>query len=200
MSLELINTLGTVITVLIVAAAAVAALVQLRHLRAGNQINAMLSIGEEFSAKRFSDAQTLVREQLEAALNDPLFREYNVALDRRHATPDVKPEYEELHKAVNLVGNSYEELGILVKNGVVDQSIFLDRYSWVIAGNWTRLEKLLGLAREATGNVALWENFEYLAVLSEDWMRARPNGTYPARMRRMAVRNPWPIAPEPAIL
>ena len=171
MSLELINTLGTVITVLIVAAAAIAALVQLRHLRAGNQINAMLSIGEEFGAKRFSDAQTLVREQLEAALNDPLFREYSVALDRRHATPDVKPEYVELRTAANLVGNSYEELGILVKNGVVDQGIFLDRYSWVIAGNWTRLEKLLGLAREATGKVALWENFEYLAVLSEDWMR-----------------------------
>jgi hypothetical protein len=49
MSLELINTLGTVTTVAIVAAAAIAALVQLRHLRAGNQINAMLSIGQRIS-------------------------------------------------------------------------------------------------------------------------------------------------------
>ncbi len=49
MSLELTNNLGTVTTVVIVAAAALAGLVQLRHLRAGNQINAMLTIGEELS-------------------------------------------------------------------------------------------------------------------------------------------------------
>ena len=46
MSLELINTFATLLTVAIIAATAVAAMVQLRHLRAGNQINAMLAIGE----------------------------------------------------------------------------------------------------------------------------------------------------------
>ena len=37
MSLELVNTFGTLLTVAIIAATAIAAMVQLRHLRASNQ-------------------------------------------------------------------------------------------------------------------------------------------------------------------
>lgn len=72
MSLELINTLGTLTTVVIVAAAAIAALIQLRHLRAGNQINAMISIGNQVD--QIQDANTLVRQKLDSALEDPAYR------------------------------------------------------------------------------------------------------------------------------
>jgi len=44
MSLELINAVAGLATVTIVAVTAVAALIQLRHLRAGNQISALLSV------------------------------------------------------------------------------------------------------------------------------------------------------------
>ena len=40
---------------------------------------------------------------------------------------------------------------------------------------------------------AIWENFEYLAVLSEDWIRQNTS-TYPKGVRRMGVVNPWPVA------
>ena len=64
--------------------------------------------------------------------------------------------------------NGYEELGILVKNGIVDKDLFLDRYSWVITGVWRATDKAVADARQDTGQAAIWENFEYLAVLSKE--------------------------------
>ena len=187
MSLESINTLGTLLTACIIAATAIVAIVQLRHLRAGNQISAMLNIGEHLGTPEFMDAQKLIREELTEALNDPLFLEYNDAYDRSDPVPKVPPEYDALRKATLVVGNGYEELGILVKNGIVDRDMFLDRYSWVLFRAWNRLMPLAANARIATGQEAAWENFEYLAVLAQDWMRYHPT-SYPKGMRRMPMQ------------
>ena len=197
MSLELINTLGTVTTVVIVAAAAIAALVQLRHLRAGNQINAMLSIGNQYDDKAFRDASALVQHKGATVLDDPLYREYEFNMSRGLPTPTVPDDFVQLRSAVNLIGNTHEELGILVKNGLVDKDIFLDRYSYVIAGNWDLLERYTAYARAAAANDSIWENFEYITVLSQDWMRDRPS-TYPKGLRRLQLHNPWPVPPMPA--
>jgi hypothetical protein len=196
MSLEMLNTLGTLTTVAIVAATAIAALVQLRHLRAGNQINAMLSIGENFANPGYRDAVYLVNRKLAGALEDPVFREYCAALSRGQQPPEVDGEYVDLRRAANLIGNTYEELGILVKNGIVDRSLFLDRYYGVIIGSWNRLSKFNAFCRAAERTSAGWENFEYLTVLSEDWKRLHPT-TYPKGVRRLDQLNPWPV-PEPA--
>jgi len=199
MSLELINTLGTVTTVVIVAAAAIAALVQLRHLRAGNQINAMLSIGAELQSEAFQAAQDIVSGQLKSALEDAIFRNYNTALGRSLPLPAVEPRYIDLRRAVIRIGNSIEELGILVKNGIVDKNLFLDRYNFVVVRNWNNLESFTALSRDATGRSALWENFEYLTVLCQDWERRYPS-TYPKGVRRMQLHNPWPVPPVPATI
>jgi hypothetical protein len=69
MSLELLNAIGTLLTVTIVAATAIAALVQLRHLRAGNQINAMLRIGEELGAKFTRPGRVYPRLKISAKIS-----------------------------------------------------------------------------------------------------------------------------------
>jgi hypothetical protein len=193
MSLELLNTFGTLTTVVIVAATAIAALVQLRHLRAGNQVNALLSVDEELSSKGFEDAARLIDQYFEAAMGDPLFRDSIIAAARNQKLPEVSSAYAELRQASRLIGNSYENLGILVKRGIVDQNMFLDCYAWVILRDWKKSDPGLALAREASGNNTIWENFEYLAVLSEDWMKSHADGTYPQGVRRMQLTNPWPI-------
>jgi hypothetical protein len=184
MPLELLNTIGSMLTACIIAATAIVAIVQLRHLRASNQISAMLNIGEELRAPEFTRSIQVIRAQLDAAMRDPLFRAYNNAWDSNSAVPDVPEEYEALRNASTLIGNAYEELGILVKNGIVDRDLFLDRYSWTILGMWRRLEQVCADSRVATGQAALWENFEYLAVLSEDWLRDHVSA-YPKGARRM---------------
>jgi hypothetical protein len=191
MSLELLNALASLLTVCIIAATAIAAMVQLRHLREGNQISAMLAIGEQLTNDRFTDAQTLIRQKLPAMDDDPKFRAYNMGVLSGH-TPDVIPEYEEIRVAVRLVGNSYEDLAILVKRGIVDSNLFLDRYSWLVLTYWKLMDKGLADAREAIGRRSIWENFEYLAVLSEDWMRQHPS-MYPKDVRRMPMPHRPPL-------
>jgi len=191
MSLEFVNTLGTFTTCAIIAATAIAAMVQLRHMRAGNQINAMLSIGEELSAKDFTDSWQLVQTRLLPALDDPEFRAFLVEAARGGFQP-ASDDYVAMRRALLAVGNAYEELGILVKNGIVDRTLFLDRYCWVISNRWNLLQDVVGLNREASGQQGIWENFEYLAVLSEDFAREH-GSTYPKGVRRMPVRNPWPL-------
>jgi hypothetical protein len=191
MSLELLNAFASLLTVCIIAATAVAALAQLRHLRAGNQITAMLAIGEELSSKAITDARDLIRIELPLLEDDEAWRAYNARADRRQAQEPMA-EYEELRQAAILVGNAYEELGILVKQGIVDKDIFLDRYSYVILGLWARLEKTVVDSRDATGQQAVWENFEYLAVLSEDWLRDHPS-VYPRGVRRMPLPKRPPL-------
>jgi heme/copper-type cytochrome/quinol oxidase subunit 2 len=193
MSLEILNAVAPILTVVIVGATAIAALVQLKHLRAGNQITAMLAIGEELSGKTFSDATDLVRDKLGEAIEDPKFREYEVALSLDQTAPDVDRSYVEVRRASLVVGNGYEELGILVKRGIIDRDMFLDRYCWVISGAWKRLEPVTALGRAAMENDWAWENFEYLAVLAEDWMAKHGAGTYPHGMRRMKLSNRWPL-------
>src|SRR5579863_4542817 len=197
MSLELLNTFGTLLTAAIVAATAIAALVQLRHLRAGNQINAMLSIGNQYDDKEFRDARHLMQHKVATALDDPLFREYEFTVSRSLPVPTVPEDFVQLRSAVNLIGNTHEELGILVKNGIVDRDLFLDRYCWVIATGWKRMERYVAYIREVNGDDGIWENFEYLAVLSEDYLVEHPS-TYPRGVRRMQPRNPWPMPAMPA--
>ena len=197
MSLELVNTFGTLLTVAIVAATAIAAMVQLRHLRAGNQINAMLSISSQFDNQAFLDAGDLVREKAASAIGDPLYRTYALAV--AHHEPATAPREDDItiRRAIVLVANTYEELGILVKNGIVDRDLFLDRYCWVIAQRWRVLEEHIAFFRAITGDDAIWENFEFLTVLSQDYQRQHPS-RYPAGMRRLKPVNTWPLPPMPA--
>jgi len=192
MPLELLNTFGTLATVAIVAATAFAALIQLRHLRAGNQINAMISIGDKFQSTEFARALETVGTDLDAALDDQAFRDYLMALSQRSPTGDVPARYKEARHAALLVGNTYEELGILIKNGIVDRDLFLDRYCAVAIGAWKRLESYLAFTREVQDDQAIWENFEMIVALSERWVREHPS-TYPSNLDRLRIVNPWPI-------
>lgn len=197
MSLELLSTLGTLTTVVIVAATAIAALVQLRHLRAGNQINAILNVAAVINGAAFGEALNLIGAKLTSALGDPEFREYWIALQRGATLPAVDPAYVELRAAVVTLANTYEQLGVLVRNGMIDQTIFVEGFCAPLLGLWRRLENLTAYVREADDDQALWENFEYLAVLSEDWLRQHTT-TYPRDMRRLEIHNPWPISRAPA--
>src|SRR5579871_2449681 len=169
MSLELINTAASLLTVTIVGAAALAALIQLRHLRAANQINALLAVNKKLDSRDFTDALAIVNGGLEAALADPKFRDYEIAIRQRVPPPSVDKRCADMHHACILVGNTFELMGSLVKNGMVDQTLLIDQYCGVTLGAWKRLANYTALGR-AAGDPNGWEYFEYLAVLSEDWL------------------------------
>ncbi len=190
MSLELLNTFGTFLTVAIVAATAIAALVQLRHLRAGNQINAMLSIGDRFQGADFAESVDLIQGNLEALLEDPEFRNYIIAVRRNPIVPEVSPLFRDVRTAAVTVGNVYEELGILVRNNIIDRTLFLDRYCGVIVRAWIRLEKFIAFIRLVSGDEGIWENFELITVFSQDWLERYPT-SYPKGVRRLNPQCSW---------
>jgi hypothetical protein len=191
MSIEWVSTIGSLLTVLIVGATAIAALVQLRHMRAGNQINAILTIGEKFMEPRYEDARALVTAGLDDALQDPRFREHVIARVSRNAIPGIPEQYLAMLRAVNLVGNMFEEIGNLVKNGIVDEYLLLDEYVTQVIAMWNRLEPYTALTRDVTGDMGLWDNFEYLTVRARAFIAAHPT-TYPKGVARIPLTNRWP--------
>ena len=81
------------------------------------------------------------------------------------------------------------QAGVFVKAGLLDKDLALDLWSGVSIGTWNRFAPLTALVRRS--NSSLWENFEYLTVLSEDFSAAHARGTYPAGMRRLVLKDEW---------
>lgn len=184
MSSELWNNIVTFATFLVISATAIAALIQLRHLRSGNYIAAVNELRKTTASDEMQAAFYFVETQLATKLEDPQFR--NSITNAAMRTKDDQA----LIALINLVGNFYESMGVLIKEGLVKPAVVLEIWCLVIHDNWKKLAPLTALYRRKVGT-SLWENFEYLAVLSEDWIALHPEGTYPVHHRRLHLADPW---------
>lgn len=184
MHLELVNTLATLGTFVVIAATAIAAIVQLRHARSSNHIAALNELRETMETPQFQGAQHFVDAQLAAALANPAFR-HSIATPSAR-TDETRPLWEH----VRSIGNFYEGMGVLVKTGLVDKELVSQLWADQVNAAWKNLGPLAVIARRRVGD-GLWENFEYLAVLQQDWLAAHPKGTYPAGVRRTELKDEW---------
>lgn len=184
MSLELANTLATFGTFIVIAATAIAAVVQLRHARTGNIIAALNELSETTAQPHYETAAHIVSTQLAAKLQDPAFR-YQIATPAAR-TDEMRPFWE----ASKVIGNFYENMGLLVKAGLVDQALVMQMWVDSVIPMWEQIAPVVAIQRRGTGN-AIWEHFEYLAVFAEDWHNAHPKGTYPAGVRRLSIKDEW---------
>jgi len=184
MTLELWNTFATFGTFIVIAATAIAALVQLRHARGSNQIAAMGELQDAAQTSEFVMAENWVATQMAGKLEDAEFRFQVVNRSAR------TPENDALISNSNKIGNYYEQVGVLVKNGLVDKDIALDLWAENAPFYWDLLAPITAMVRERFG-ASLWENFEYFVVLSQDWLSAHPTGAYPVGVRRIDLKNKW---------
>ena len=187
--LEVWNTLGTYATCLVIAGTAVAALVQLRHARGGNQISVLRDLNDKKATPEFVEAVQFVLAELPEKIQDKAFR-YQVA----HAAARTQANYRAIAKVIN-VGNYYEETGLLCKYGLIDCDVMLNMLSGSIVEMWDALSNVAAILRDVHG-LAVWENFEYVTVISQDWLAKHGSGTYPANSRRIALHNRWREADE----
>ena len=195
MSLEMLNTLSSLTTAVIIAATAIAALVQLRHLRAGNLITALLTIENEMDNQEFRAAETVVREDLPAMLDDRAFVRYCIALDRHENLPHSDERFVRVRQAAVLVANTFENLGALVKRGIFDRALFLDIYSNIAVGFWNDLAGFTAMRRATIGTNVIYENFEYIAVISQRYIALHPSA-YPPGLERLELPLPKAAAAE----
>ncbi|HEY9180611.1 MAG TPA: DUF4760 domain-containing protein [Candidatus Baltobacteraceae bacterium] len=154
MSPEWVAAIAAAGTFIVIAASAAAALFQLRHMRGSNQIVALTECRETLESPEFREAQRFVSYELPKRLNDP-----NEA--RKAATLPFSGEYE----AIATVANFFEIMGLFVKSGIIDKRIACDFWAFVVVRNWNALSPLVSYVRKTVGTSALWENFEYMAVL-----------------------------------
>jgi len=165
---------------------AVAALLQIRHLRASNELDALLRITELMRSDGLQDAFRYVETQLSAKLADPAYRrelgKRGFVDARRHPEMDVC--------------NWFNEVGTLVKNRLIDEHTFLDLFNRLVTYYWNRLEGVVAVLRRERGP-GQYENFEYLAMLAERWQAKHPHGAYPPGAKRMETSDPWKDADAP---
>lgn len=173
MSPEWVTAIGTVGTFVVITASAIAALVQLRHTRGGNQIVALNECRETLESEEFRRAQHFVSYELPKRLLDP-------EECKKIAQLPFVGEYE----AIGTVANFFESMGLFVKSRIIDRQIACDFWAYIVLRNWNALAPVTTYVRNAIQSDALWENFEYMAVLAEIHTERHPND-YPARMRRM---------------
>jgi hypothetical protein len=170
MSLEIVNTVAAVGTFLVIATTAIAAVIQLRHMRASNQLEGLLSVLARVEDKNFNTWLTETQHQLPVLLGDPDY--VQSVIDN---TFDRSVSWLQL-------GNSYDWVGSLVKNRLIPVDAFLDVYSFRVIQAWELMEPITVLARYET-SASIWENFEYLYVASLDWAAKHDKGNYPAHFR-----------------
>lgn len=168
MSAEWVTAISALGTLIVIAASAIAGLVQLRHMRGSNQIAALTEFRETMESDKFQAAQAFVSYDLPKRLNDPAERIKATAIPFRD-------EY----TAISTVANMYEALGGLVKSGVIDRDVACDVVALIVVRNWDALVPVTTYLRHRLGSRALWENFEYLALLSKRFIAAHPEGAYP---------------------
>jgi hypothetical protein len=175
MSLELLTAVASVGTFVVIAATAITAVIQLHHLRGGNQIVALTEIREVIESDKFVAARHFIVDNLPNLMKQPGFAD------------DLKtaPLFDKRLEPVGFVGDIFENLGGLVKYRIIDPMIACDLWGGVVSSTWTLLLPVTTTRRHRAGFRALWENFEYLAVLSEDWAGRHPSGAYPEGVRRM---------------
>jgi hypothetical protein len=184
MSLELWNTFATFGTFLVIAATAIAAIAQLRHARGSNQIAAINELRETSERTDFRAAQHFVVTQLPEKLSDPAFR-YQI-VNQAARTVQNGPL---IDQALS-IGNFYESMAMLVRDGLVDRKLALEIWNGIVVRSWEALGPFTAILRRTLGSI-IWENFEYLTVISQDWLAAHASGTYPLGVRRIQLKDEW---------
>jgi len=181
MSLELWSTIASIGTFVVIGATAVSAVIQLRHLRASNQLEGLLTVLARVEDPSFNAWVDGARHVLEENMPDPNYRGKiaNLTYDREN------------NPWLNLA-NSYEWVGSLVKNGLIPEESFMDVYAFRILRAWELAEPVVAIIRRRVPQV--WENFEFLVVRAERFVALNPNGTYPKGVSRKEITDRWLMA------
>jgi hypothetical protein len=167
------NALVSTATLLVVATAALAALRQLRHLRDQTSMMGLLRVLDDWRDPTFQRSVAFVRLELEERMKDP---EFVAELEERRVDRARHPELD--------IADWYEQVGAMLKYGLIHEDLSLDVSSGSAPGMWRALEPTITLMRRSRGD-SLYENFEYWAVKGTLFARRHPNGRYPRNLPRM---------------
>lgn len=167
-------------TLVVILASVLAALIQLRHIRAGNQLQALLSLEHDFRAPELQSALTYIQKQLPQRLEDPVYRRELETIG--FVDPAAHPEM--------IACNWLNEMGTLVKHGLVSEATFMDLFARLIVHCWRQVAPAVAIMRRKRGE-AQYHDFEFLAMRAAEWLKRNPAGMFPQRLSRTPLLDPW---------
>lgn len=182
MGWDAVGALSALASTIVVAVAAFAAILQIRHLRAANQLTAILRLYERFDTPEMVEARRFVSDDLPPQLAD---RATLWAIARGSLDPRV-----------TLLTSFYSEIGSLVVDGFVDER-FVNRLGPPIIRAWAVLEPLAYAIRRDRPE-PVWAGFEFIAAQQEAYTRAMRLGRYPRWFQKQLIDRTKTYEPEPA--
>lgn len=178
MSLELVSTLASVGTFAVIGATAIAAVVQLRHMRASNQLQGLLTVLARVEDPKWNTWFTEAQRSVPALLSDPEYRK------------QIEDGTYDRNIAWLFIGNSYEWVGSLIRHRLIPEDTFLDVYAARVVRTWELLEDITAISRRKRGS-QVWENFEYLYVISKALETRDASVKFPHHLSRVALPDRW---------
>jgi hypothetical protein len=173
MTAEWVTAISTAGTFVVIAASAIAALLQLRHTRGSNQIIALTECREKLESEEFQDARAFLALRVPELMKDP---EMERKLEQAFFPAELRP--------AGNVANFFESMGAFVRFNIIDRRIACDLWCGVVVSSWNAMLPITRVRRKL--DPGIWENFEYLALLSQEFMKRNPT-SYPSGMRRMPL-------------
>ena len=152
MSWEMLSAIGTFGQFIVVIAAAAFATMQIRQLRRQNELQATIPYFAYARSEAYRSAARLVRMQLSDRPDEQLA----AALG---SGEDLDPRVQEL----GAHGDFFNELGLLVQEGLIDGRVVLTHFYFHIVATWTVLQPFVA-KRRRTQKSHMWGSFEALAV------------------------------------
>jgi hypothetical protein len=177
---EMVSALAESGTLVVICASVIAALIQLRHIRAGNQLQALLSLERDFRGPAMQSALRYVQEELPEKLEDPAYRRELETIG--FIDPALHPEM--------VACNWLNEMGTLVKRGLVSEDTFMDLFARLIAHCWRQIAPAVAIMRRTRGE-AQYHDFEYLAQRAAAWIARNPQGMSPRDFVRVPIPDRW---------
>lgn len=164
MALELVSAVASAGTFLVIAATAIAAFVQLRHLRRSNELAGLQSAFQMLLDPAVRELVNFVRHDLPLRMKDAAFRKTLLAI------PIDRREHPELYLC-----DMYNHVGSFVRNGLIDEQIYLQTEWYNVTLYWTLLQEVISEVR--SNRPFLFENFEWLADRAKRWAAAHSRGS-----------------------
>ncbi|HKU67098.1 MAG TPA: hypothetical protein VJP85_04905 [Candidatus Baltobacteraceae bacterium] len=176
----MLTALATLGTVVVIGASAIAALIQLRHMRASNELEAVLALQHDFQAPAMQAALEYVQRQLPAKLEDEHYRQELAGIG--FINVERHPEL--------MVCNWFTQMGTFLKHGLITEATLMDLYARMVRYYWTALSPMIAVMRRKRGD-GQYAEFEYLALRANVWLAQYRSGVFPRGTARPPLADPW---------
>lgn len=180
MSPESLTAFATLGTVVVIGASAVAALIQLRHMRASNELEALLALQKDFQSPPIQASLHYVQEQLPHEMQEEGYRDELAAIG--FISVERHPEL--------LACNWFTQMGTFLKHGLISESTVMDLYARLIRYYWNALAPTIAIMRRKRGD-GQYSEFEYLALRASGWLEHHVDGVLPHSITRSPLPDPW---------